>query len=93
MTAFKISARRKEEDSFRGSMVENRGFGSRFADAMIILILALSALICVIPIWHVLMSSVSDGQQLFVLNGLSKLATDGKMASNSAMISLLGRAI
>lgn len=50
MTAFKISARRKEEDSFRGSMVENRGFGSRFADAMIILILALSALICVIPI-------------------------------------------
>ena len=65
MTAIRISMRRKnDDDSFRGSMVENRGLGSRLSDAAIILVLALAAFICVIPLWHVTMSSVSDGKML-----------------------------
>ena len=65
MTAIRISRRRKnDDDSFRGSMVENRGLGSRLSDAAIILVLALAAFICVIPLWHVTMSSVSDGKML-----------------------------
>ncbi len=65
MTAINLNKRRKnDDDSFRGSMVENRGLGSRLSDAAIILVLALAAFICVIPIWHVMMSSVSDGKLL-----------------------------
>ncbi len=73
MTAIRLKARKthkKEDDSFRGSMVENRSFGSKLGDALIILVLALAAFICVIPIWHVMMSSVSNGQQLFAHKGM-----------------------
>ena len=70
MTAIKLKKRRKnDDDSFRGSMVENRGLGSRLSDAAIILVLALAAFICVIPIWHVMMSSVSDGKLLLSHKG------------------------
>ena len=73
MTAIKLTARKtrkKEDDSFRGSMVENRSLGSKLGDALIILVLALAAFICVIPIWHVMMSSISNGQQLFAHKGM-----------------------
>ena len=73
MTATKLTARKtrkKEDDSFRGSMVENRSFGSKLGDALIILVLALAAFICVIPIWHVMMSSISNGQKLFAHKGM-----------------------
>ena len=70
MTAINLKKRRKnDDDSFRGSMVENRGMGSRLSDAAIILVLALAAFICVIPIWHVMMSSVSDGKLLLSHKG------------------------
>ena len=70
MTAINLKKRRKNDgDSFRGSMVENRGMGSRLSDAAIILVLALAAFICVIPIWHVMMSSVSDGKLLLSHKG------------------------
>ena len=70
MTAINLKKRRKnDDDSFRGSMVENRGLGSRLSDAAIILVLALAAFICVIPIWHVMMSSVSDGKLLLSHKG------------------------
>ena len=70
MTAIDLKKRRKnDDDSFRGSMVENRGLGSRLSDAAIILVLALAAFICVIPIWHVMMSSVSDGKLLLSHKG------------------------
>ena len=72
MTAINLSKRRKkDDDSFRGSMVENRGLGSRVSDAAIILVLVVAAFICVVPIWHVVMSSVSDGQQLMGHKGVA----------------------
>ena len=72
MTAINLSKRRKkDDDSFRGSMVENRGLGSRLSDAAIILVLVVAAFICVVPIWHVVMSSVSDGQQLLGHKGVA----------------------
>ena len=72
MTAVNLSKRRKnDDDSFRGSMVENRGLGSRLSDAAIILVLIAAAFICVVPIWHVVMSSVSDGQQLLGHKGVA----------------------
>lgn len=51
-------------------MVENRSFASRIVDAVIIL-LVLCVLFCsIIPLWHVIMSSISDGKTLLAQEGL-----------------------
>lgn len=51
-------------------MVENTSVGAHIANVVIGLILALIAFCCVIPMWHVLMSSLSDGKALFSHSGL-----------------------
>ena len=61
---------RKLAESNRDSMVVHPGIGGRIADIVIILVLALIAFICLIPLWHVLVSSFSDGQRLLGHEGL-----------------------
>ena len=60
----------KKQDDFTGSMVVNKTIGSRIADCVIVILLALVAFICVVPLWHVLMSSLSDGRLLLGTKGL-----------------------
>ena len=51
-------------------MVEPATFGSRLSDVIIIMLCALAALCCVIPLWHVVMSSISDPKLLLKHEGL-----------------------
>lgn len=51
-------------------MVENKSPISRVVDVVLIVIMAIIAFCCIIPLWHTLMSSVSDGQRLLANEGL-----------------------
>lgn len=66
--------RRKKADEDRVStMIENPSTGDRVANIIVILICALVAFCSVIPMWHVLMSSISDGKALLAHEGLAIL--------------------
>ena len=52
-------------------MVEKRSFGGRIADIVIFMVLIVIAFCCLTPLWHVMMSSVSDGQRLLAHDGLA----------------------
>ena len=56
--------RKIEEENNRPSMVVHPSLGGRIADIVIALVLAGVALICIIPLWHVFMASISDGYSL-----------------------------
>lgn len=51
-------------------MVEHKSVLDHVADVIIYLVVALIAFVCVIPMWHVLMISLSDGQQAMAYDGL-----------------------
>lgn len=59
--------RRRLSDS---SMVETPTAGDRVVDVIVYTVCALVALASVIPMWHVLMSSLSDGKALMAHEGL-----------------------
>ena len=61
----------------KGSMVENRGFGSRLADALIIVFLVLVIFVSVIPLWHVVMASFSKGEAMLAHSGVTLLPEGG----------------
>ncbi len=54
----------------RSGMVESKSIGSYVADGVLIVILSLVAFCCVVPLWHCLMCSISDGETLFRTEGL-----------------------
>lgn len=56
--------------SHRSGMIESTSAGSIIADIVIIIILSIVAISAVVPLWHTLMSSLSDGQTLFRTDGL-----------------------
>ncbi len=58
-------------------MVEGRSLGSILADVCLIIILSVVAICCVIPLWHCLMSSISNGEALFRTEGLVLLPVGG----------------
>ncbi len=51
-------------------MIESRSAGSVLVDVIIALFLAIVALCAIVPLWHTLMSSISNGQTLFRTEGL-----------------------
>ena len=51
-------------------MVEAKTIGSRLTQGMLMLYIGFAAFICIIPMWHVLMSSISDGFALMSHTGL-----------------------
>ena len=57
-------------DEAAPSMVENPGPGDRIAHIIIIIICGLIAFCSVIPMWHVLMTSISDGRELMAHEGI-----------------------
>ena len=66
-----------EEENNKPSMVVHPGFWGTFADVIIMIILALVAFICIIPLWHVVMCSVSDGYSLLSHKGMTWLPVGG----------------
>ena len=55
---------------YSGGMVEKPTIGGRITNFTLLLIALFAAFICVIPMWHVLMSSLSDGFELLSYRGL-----------------------
>ncbi len=56
--------KKREEQQDQDTMVCNPGVKGYIADIIFGIILFLAALICVVPMWHVFMASVSDGKAL-----------------------------
>lgn len=69
----KTRVKKLREEDVQIHMIENPGIGDRIVDIVVILLCALAAFCCVIPMWHVLMASLSDGKQLLAYEGLAWL--------------------
>ena len=63
-------AKKKINSDAVSHMVETPSAADRVVDVIVIAICALVAFCSVIPMWHVLMSSISDGKQLLAHKGL-----------------------
>lgn len=63
--------RRNTYGSFgSSSMVEHPGLGDRVIDGIVILLVGCVAFMCLVPMWHVLMCSLSDGKALYAHEGM-----------------------
>ncbi len=58
-------------------MVESTGFGGHMVNVILGVILILVAFCSIVPMWHVVMSSISDGKTLFGQDGLILLPQGG----------------
>lgn len=58
-------------------MVVSRTAGSIAADVVIMVIVGLLAFICIVPMWHVLMQSLSDGETIFYFDGIAIVPQGG----------------
>lgn len=54
-----------------GGMVRAKTPVSIIADIILVLLVGIAALICLIPMWHILMSSLSQGDDIYYYNGLA----------------------
>lgn len=59
-----------KNDNRISSMVEHPSVGERIWNGIVVILVTLVALICLLPLWHVLMSSLSDGRALLGHEGL-----------------------
>ncbi|MBR2605950.1 MAG: hypothetical protein IKE11_09805, partial [Clostridia bacterium] len=69
MTHAEKAALRKRKNAKSG-MIESSSPASILVDVIIGIILAVVAICAIVPLWHTLMSSISDGQTLFRTEGL-----------------------
>jgi putative aldouronate transport system permease protein len=60
----------KKRKSSQGGMIEKRTTAGIVADIVIFIFLALVIFVCIMPLWHVLAASFSDGQTLMANKGL-----------------------
>ncbi len=60
-----------------GGMVKAKSVGAMIADVVFIVLLLVAAIICIIPMWHVLMSSLSQGDDIYYYNGIALWAQGG----------------
>lgn len=58
-------------------MVRAKTPGSYVLDAVFSIILVLCAAICIIPMWHILMLSISDGRTVFSFDGIALVPQGG----------------
>ncbi|MCM1025536.1 MAG: carbohydrate ABC transporter permease [Roseburia sp.] len=65
------------DDNRVSSMVEHPSVGDRIVDIIVILLCALVAFCSLVPMWHVLMSSFSDGKILMTHEGVAWLPQGG----------------
>ncbi|MDO5424180.1 MAG: carbohydrate ABC transporter permease [Eubacteriales bacterium] len=62
--------KKKLKGRYDGGMVDNPTLGGKIANVIITLVVIFLAAICLLPMWHVLMSSISDGFSLLSYKGL-----------------------
>ncbi len=65
-----MKKKKKTSEEWENHMVEAPTMGDRVVDVVVYFICGLVALCSVIPMWHVLMSSFSDGRSLLAHEGL-----------------------
>ncbi len=61
---------RKKEDDRVSTMIENPSISDHVIQVIVVVLCGLVAICSLIPMWHVLMSSVSDGKSLLAHEGL-----------------------
>lgn len=71
MTSEAKAAPRKVSNKYKGRMVESSTAPSKLANVLVTAVVSLGALICLLPMWHVVMSSVSDGFTLLSHKGIA----------------------
>ena len=69
--------KKKKTQEWESHMVETPTVGDRIVDVIVYTLCALVAFCSVVPMWHVLMSSVSDGKTLLAHEGLVILPVGG----------------
>ncbi|MDO5422400.1 MAG: carbohydrate ABC transporter permease [Eubacteriales bacterium] len=68
---------RKAEEADKPSMVVNGGIGGKIANGFLYAFLVVIIIICVVPMWHVLMCSLSEGKALLGHSGVAWLPVGG----------------
>lgn len=69
--------KKKKTEEWENHMVESPTFADRIVDVIVYTLCGLVAFCSVIPMWHVLMSSISDGKTLLAHEGLVLLPVGG----------------
>lgn len=59
----------KKRKRYKGGMVQNKTVGGIITDTVLIIIVSFLALICVLPMWHTIMASISDPVLLLANDG------------------------
>ena len=67
----KLAYLRSHPRKIKSGMVRPKSVGSVIADVIIVLLVGALALVAIIPMWHVLMSSLSDGRSIFYYSGIA----------------------
>ncbi|MBR3644698.1 MAG: carbohydrate ABC transporter permease [Parasporobacterium sp.] len=65
-----MARKKRRQEEWENNMVENKSRADIAVDVVLYVIVALVALCSVLPMWHVLMSSFSDGKSLLAHVGL-----------------------
>lgn len=73
----RISSQRGREKIKTGGMVRSKTVGGYISDFVLVFIIAVCAAICIIPMWHILMLSVSDGRTIYTFDGIAMLPQGG----------------
>lgn len=68
-----MKIKKKAVDDTASSMVEKLSFGDNVVHVFVVIVCALIGFCSVIPMWHVLMSSLSDGRALMAHEGIAWL--------------------
>lgn len=70
MSVFQALELKRTNIKRREGMVEGRTSMERLVDVLLLILMAVVAFCCIIPLWHCLMSSLSDGKSLMQHDGL-----------------------
>lgn len=73
----KLAYLRSHPRKIKTGMVRGKSVGSVIADIIIVLLVGALALVAIIPMWHVLMSSFSDGRSIFYYSGIAFVPEGG----------------
>ena len=65
-----MARKQRKKEEWENNMVETKSVPDRIVDVIVYFCVALVAFCSVIPMWHVLMSSFSDGKSLLAHVGL-----------------------
>ena len=70
MTAKQMRRQHRNQDDASGGMIKDKSPLSITMDVVLVVFMVVVAFCCIIPLWHILMSSISDGKLLLSHEGL-----------------------